>query len=187
MALFDDMVQNMQRMGFFQYLFPFLLAFAIMYGVLGWVFKGEKLGGPRVHALISIILSFFVMLYSASNPWLSTSIAALSGIWLSIATFIIFVVVLMALAGINVHEILGAESGWKRWIIVLIVLYVILSLLLGGFGGFGFGTWGACLPFISCSELWTVVFFLVIIGIVFWWIGGEGKGEKKAEAAPPAK
>ena len=179
-GLFDEMVQNMQRMGFFQYLFPFLLAFAILYGVLGYVFK-TKLGN-RVIALISVILSFFVMLYSAANPWLYVTITSLSGIWLSIAVFLLFVVVLMALAGVNLHEIIGGEKRWVKWVIVLVLLYVILSILLGA-SFVGYGSWGACMPGLTCSELWTIIFFLVILGIVFWWVGhegGEAKEEKKA-------
>jgi len=182
MGLFEDMVQNMQRMEFFQYLFPFLLSFAILYGILGWVFK-DKLGSNRVHALIAIIFSFFVMLYSASNPSMYLMIASLSGIWLSIATFIIFVVVLMALAGINVHELVGGGKPWMKWVVALVVLYVIISLFLGY--GIGLGGSGACIvPFMNCSELWTVVFFLVILGLMFWWIG---EGEKPAEAAKAPK
>jgi len=183
MGLFEDMVQNMQRMEFFQYLFPFLLSFAILYGILGYVFA-NKLGGNRVIALISLILSFFVMLYSASNPWLYQFLTNISGVWLSIATFIIFVVVLLALTGINVHEMIsGEQRPWVKWVILLILLYVIVSVLLGAWGGFGFGSWGPCLPFLTCDELWTIVFFLVMLGIVFWWIGGEkkegGAGEEK--------
>jgi len=184
MALFDEMVQNMQRMGFFQYLFPFLLAFAILYGVLGYVF-GKKLGGNRVIALISVVLSFFVMLYSAANPWLYATITSLSGVWLSIAVFILFVVVLMALAGVNLHEIIeGEKRAWVKWVIVLVLLYVIISLLLGAGFGFGYGGWGVCMPGLTCSELWTIIFFIVILGIVFWWVGHEGG---KEASAPPTK
>jgi len=179
MGLFEEMIANMQRMEFFQYLFPFLLSFAILYGVLSYVFD-KKLGGPRVIALISIILSFFVMLYSASNSWLYQFLTTISGVWLSIATFIILIVALMALAGINLHDVIGGEKGWFKWIIILVLLYVILSIMLGYATGLGWGGWGSCLPYITCSELWTIVFFLLILGIVFWWVGA-GSGEKKEE------
>ena len=156
-GLFDQMVQNMQRMGFFQYLFPFLLAFAILYGVLGYVFK-TKLGN-RVIALISVILSFFVMLYSAANPWLYVTITSLSGIWLSIAVFILFVVVLMALAGVNLHEIIGGEKRWVKWVIVLVLLYVILSILITVV------LYLFAAPAVSTASMYAAVIIFLIIAV----------------------
>lgn len=166
------MVTNLENMGFFQYLFPFLLAFAILYGVLKWVFR-DKIE-PRVVALISVVLSFFVMLYSAYNTWLYQFLASASGVWLGMATVLLFIVVLAALAGINLHDFLGEEKrSWLKYLIVLVIAYIVIVSF------FGTGSYASFLPFwITSGDLWTVLLVIIILAIVFWFVGGEG--DKKA-------
>ncbi len=178
---FATMVQNMQNMGFFQFLFPFLLSFAILYGVLKWVFQGKI--EARVVALISVILSFFVMLYSMSNPWLYTFIASISGAWLGMATVLLFIVVLAALAGINLQDLMGGDKtpSWLKYIVILVILYVVLIVFLGT------GSLSNFLPYwLTGSDLWTVVLVIVILAVVFWFVGGEKKEEAAAGAPGPA-
>ncbi|MBN2330725.1 MAG: hypothetical protein JXC85_02820 [Candidatus Aenigmarchaeota archaeon] len=172
------MVTNLENMGFFQYLFPFLLAFAILYGILKWVFR-DKIE-PRVVALISVVLSFFVMLYSAYNTWLYNFLANASGVWLGMATVLLFIVVLAALAGINLHEFLGEEKrSWLKYLIIIVIAYVVIVSFLGT------GAYYSYLPFwLTSGDLWTVLLVIIILAIVFWFVGGEEKtgakeGEKK--------
>lgn len=168
---FSTMVTNLENMGFFQYLFPFLLAFAILYGVLKWVF--DKKIEPRVIALISVVLSFFVMLYSAYNTWLYNFLANASGVWLGMATVLLFIVVLAALAGINLHDFLGEEKrSWLKYLIVLVIAYVVIVSF------FGTGAYATYLPFwITGGDLWTVLLVIIILAIVFWFVGGESEKE----------
>lgn len=172
------MVQNMQRMEFFQYLFPFLLSFAILYGLMQYVFGKEKLGGPRVHSLIAIVLSFFVMLYSSFNPWLYMFLTTTSGVWLGFATVVLLIVLVLALAGVNVHELFTGSKNWVKYVVVLIIIYIVLLAILGQGGLFS-----TYLPYwLTGSDLWTVVFVIIIIAIVFWFVG-EGK-EEEGKPAP---
>ena len=179
---FSTMVQNLQNMGFFQFLFPFLLSFAILYGALKWVFK-EGLGGQRVHALISVVLSFFVMLYSAYNEWLYWFLTEAAGVWLPMATVLLFIVVLAALAGVDIHKAFGEEKRtWVKYLVILVIIYVVLISFLNT-------SYLAYLPYwLTGSDLWTVVLVIVIIGIVFWFIGGgEAKKEESGGAAAQPK
>lgn len=176
MGLFETMVQNMQRMELFQYLFPFLLSFALLYGLLQWVFK-EGLGGKRVHALIAIVLSFFVMLYSAYNPWLYTFLTTTSGVWLGFAIVVLLLVLVLALLGINLHDLfLDEKNKWIKYLVVLIVIYLVLLAILGQGGLFS-----AYLPYwLTGSDLWTAIFVIVIIAIIFWFVGGSDSGESSS-------
>ena len=181
MGLFETMVQNMQRMEFFQYLFPFLLAFALLYGLMQYVFGEKKLGGQRVHALIAIVLAFFVMLYSSYNTWLYTFLTGASGIWLAFATIVLLLVLVLALAGVNVHDLLGDEKNkWIKYLVVLIIIYIALMAILGQGGLFS-----SYLPYwLTGSDLWTVVFVVIIIAIVFWFVGGSDKKSEGGEEKP---
>ncbi|MCD6496146.1 MAG: hypothetical protein J7K54_02640 [Candidatus Aenigmarchaeota archaeon] len=180
MGLFETMVQNMQRMEFFQYLFPFLLSFALLYGLLQWVFK-EGLGGKRVHTLIAIVLSFFVMLYSSYNPWLYTFLTTTSGVWLGFATVVLLLVLVLALLGINLHDLFGdKKNNWIKYLVVLIVIYLVLMAILGQGGLFS-----AYLPYwLTGSDLWTVIFVIVIIAIIFWFVGGSDTGGSSGGEKP---
>lgn len=176
MALFEDMVQNMQRMQLFQYLFPFLLSFALLYGLMQWAFREGKLGGKQVHALIAIVLSFFVMLYSSLNSWLYQFLTSISGVWLGLGVVILLLVLATELLGINIRDIIGGEKNkWMKYAILLIVIYIIFYALFGnimsGFLPAGFNN----------SDLWTVILVIVVIGIVFAFVGGGEGG-----SAPPA-
>lgn len=182
MGLFETMVQNMQRMEFFQYLFPFLLAFALLYGLMQWVFK-ENLGGRRVHTLIAIIISFFVMLYSSYNTWLYTLLTSVSGVWLGLATVALLLVLFAQLLGLNIQSILGGAGGtkypWIKWIILLIIVWIFLSAVLGYAG------MTAWLPYwLTGSDVWTVLLVVVIIGAVFYFVGGESSSSGGGEETP---
>ncbi|MBN1896817.1 MAG: hypothetical protein JW789_03785 [Candidatus Aenigmarchaeota archaeon] len=185
MGLFETMVQNMQRMEFFQYLFPFLLAFALLYGLMQWAFK-ENLGGRRVHTLIAIILSFFVMLYSSYNTWLFALLTTTSGIWLGLATVALLLVLFAQLLGIDIGSMLSGAGGskypWIKWIILLIIVWIVLSAFLGYAG------MSAWLPYwLTGSDLWTVLLVVVIIGAVFYFVGedsGKSSGGSDDKAKP---
>ncbi|MFH0956913.1 MAG: hypothetical protein V1813_03550 [Candidatus Aenigmatarchaeota archaeon] len=177
MALFEDMIQNMSRMGLFQYLFPFLLSFALLYGLMEWVFKGGKLGGKQVHALIAIVLSFFVMLYSSLNSQLYQLLTQASGVWLGIGVVLLLIVLATELLGLNLRELLGGEKGeqnkWIKYAVVLVFIYIVLYAIFGNIMT-GFLPAG-----LNNSDIWTVVLVIIIIGIVFAFVGGKDK-----EAAP---
>ena len=76
-GIFETILGSWTQLGFFQYLFPFLLALAIMYGILKWA-TGDRLGKSST-ALISLILSFFVMLFAGSNPQIVGFLTLVSG------------------------------------------------------------------------------------------------------------
>ena len=175
------MTQNMQNMGFFLYLFPFLLALAIFYGILHWVFGGkpgeEKLPKSAI-ALISIILSFFVMLYSSWNPMIVGFLAQLSGAGLIVATGILFVAVLLGLVGFKVTDLTSDVAGKKgKWVFIIGVLF--LGMLI--FFGAGGGAFGLIPSWSNSGEFLTALFVIGIIGLAIWWLGSESGGGGKPE------
>ena len=178
-SVFPNITQNLQNMGFFLYLFPFLLALAIFYGILYWVFcSGEKPKLPKsAVALISIILAFFVMLYSSWNAAIVLFFTNLSGAGLIIGSGILFIAILLGLMGFNIERLTQKdEAGRGRWIFVIGVL-VIGILIFFGAGGASFGL----IPEWSDNgEFLTALFVIAIIGLAVWWLGSEGKNEGAA-------
>ncbi len=177
-GVFPNITQNLQNMGFFLYLFPFLLALAIFYGVLYFVFysddpKERKLPKSAI-ALISIILAFFVMLYSSWNTMIVGFFANLSGAGLIIGSGILFIAILLGLMGFKIEKLTSGE-GKARWVFIIGVL-VIGILIFFGAGGDAFGL----IPEWSDNgEFLTALFVIAIIGLAVWWLGSEGGSAKK--------
>ena len=176
--------QNLQNMGFFLLIFPFLLALAIFYGILYWVFHGPKAEEAKLPksaiALISIILAFFVMLYSSWNAMIVSFFANLSGAGLIVGSGILFIAILLGLMGFKIENLTDKEkSGRGRWVFIIGV--VVIGILL--FFGAGGGTFGL-VPnaFAVNGEFVTALFVIAIIALAVWWLGTEGNGGgKKSE------
>jgi len=172
MGIFDTLVSNLQQMGAFQFLFPFLLALAIFYGVLMYALGDKIKKGPV--GLISIVLAFFVMLFAATNPQIVPFLAILSGTTGMVATGILMIAVLLGLAGFRLHDVF--EGKFSKWILVLVLIVIGILLFIGAGGS-------NVLPsvFIS-SEITTAIIVIVIIAIAMWFMTqGEGKEEPKKD------
>lgn len=173
--VFETILSNMQSMGFFQYLFPFLLSLAILYGVMKFAVK-DRLGGDKPIALISLILSFFVMLWTSANPGVVSFLTGLSGSGILIAgSGILFFLIILGLMGFKTENL--TEIKYGKEMMILAVLF-IAGVIFFGVGG------QALVPTVSLgTEFWTIVFFVVILALVMVLLGGEGEegGGEKSE------
>jgi hypothetical protein len=172
---FQQIITNMQQMGFFQFLFPFLLTLAILFGLLEWAFGGEKEKRkiPKsANALISLIISFFVMLWTVSNPGVVAFFANISGYWLVAGSGILFILILLALVGVKTEQHF-LSSLWGKWALILtiIAIGVVIFFGAGGQSLIGVPYW------MFSSELWTIVFFIIILAVVLFVVSSE-KTEK---------
>jgi len=169
MALLSDMLATLVQMEFFQLLFPFLLALAIMYGTLTWALKDQIPKSAR--GIISMVFALFVMLYASMNPSLYLFITALSGPWLMIASAILFVVVLLAMVGLDIKTI-GDKSKWSNRAIIFALLIVgIFAYFFMGFGGFSVG--GGI-----SSDMLGIIAFIVILVVVMHYLTNEPPATK---------
>jgi len=172
---FNQMISNMTNLGFFQFLFPFLLALAIFYGVMKVVLP-EKMSNSAI-GLIALILAFFVMLFASANPGIVTFMQNLSGTALMAATGILFVIILLGLSGLSIGSILGKETPMGIRLFGLLIAAIVIVLF------FGAGT-TYLLPSVSVgSDFWTIVFFIVILAVVLWFLGRGGEEKKAPEPA----
>ena len=167
-SAFPQMIQNLQNMGFFLYLFPFLLSLAIFYGLFSTAFK-DKMEKSAI-SLLSIVLAFFVMLFSSWNPAIVSFFASLSGVGLIVASGFLFLILIFAMVGFNVTS-LFMDGDKPRWPAILILIF-IFALIFFGAGA------GSLIPLPSwsgSSELWTAIFFIVIVALAMWWMSGREK------------
>jgi len=173
---FSQIIQNMTNLGFFQFLFPFLLALAIFYGVLHMAL-GDKLPKSAV-SLISLILAFFVMLFASANPGIVQFFQNISGIGLIVGTGILFIVILLGLTGFKISDlIIGKDkSDGERLLLLLIVIVGIIIF-------FGASTSQFLPGVVIGSDFFTIIFFIVILAIVLWFLGRKDETDKKSAPA----
>jgi len=169
MALFDNLVITMQGLGIFQYLFPFLLALAIFYGVLMYAMGDRIKKGPV--GLISIILAFFVMLYANTNPMIVNFFATLGGTTLIVASGILVVAIFLGLVGFKLNEVFSGT--YSKWLLVFVVIIIGLIVYFGAGGG----NFVAVPSVFINSDVTAVVIVIAIIAVAMWFMT---RGEEKA-------
>lgn len=174
---FETILNNMQSMGIFTYFFPFLLMLAITYGVLMAVLK-DKLGKQPI-AVISIVLAFFVMLYSGVNTIIVSFFAGLSGAGLIVGSAILMLVIMFGLVGLKFDDLIG-EKGDKRfkWLTVGVLILIIFVVAVGAGAG-------SLLPlpyWAMGGEFLPMVIFAIIMILAVWFLGSGG--DSKPAAAP---
>ncbi|MEE9323651.1 MAG: hypothetical protein V3U72_03825 [Candidatus Aenigmarchaeota archaeon] len=165
----------MARLGFFQFLFPFLLALAIVYGLLRWALP-EQLPKSAT-AVISLIIAFFVMFFSSWNIMVVNFFTNIAGEFLVVAVGLLFIVMLLAITGQRPQELLADTKA--KWIVVLLVVFIGILIFFGAGAA-----WLINVPgFAIGSDFWTILFFIVILAIVLYWLGREEGGGAAAPAA----
>ncbi len=166
---------NMQTLGLYEFIFPFLLILAIAYGVLRYSLKDIL---PKSAAgLVSIIIGFFVMNYSGIAGYqLSKFFSTLFGGGLIVASGILVLVIILGLLGLKIGDITTGKGTKTTAAFVVAVLFIIFLIVVGATGSYIPGI----MPITLTQDFWTIIFFVVILVIVLWVLGRE---EEKAEGA----
>ncbi|MEM7815712.1 MAG: hypothetical protein QXN71_01180 [Candidatus Aenigmatarchaeota archaeon] len=171
---FNTFVNSMQNLGLFQYLFPFLLALAVIYGTLSYALGDKLKKGPV--GLISIILSFFVMLYASSEPMIVGFFASLGGTTLVVASGILVIAILLGLAGFRLHEVFSGT--YMKWFLIFAIILIGIIVFFGAGGG-----WFINVPsFIVNSDFTTFIIVIIIIALAMWFMT---QGEEKPKEEKP--
>jgi len=177
MGVFDVFLGNLNQMGFFQFLLPFLLILAIVYGVLRFAApdKFEK----SAAGLISIIIAFFFMNYSGgvgiAMAQFFTNIFGAAGI---IVTVFLVIIILLGLLGIKFSDLWGEEKrgSTARWIFVIIIIFIGFLIFLGTGGVIDFPT---NILGVAGDDIGTIIFFVIIFALAMWWMS---RGEESTAA-----
>ena len=177
---FFPLLGNLNSLGFFQFLFPFLLILAIAYGGLefglgGGGEKTKRIMPKSANGLIALIIAFFVMNYSGG---VGTSIAVffsqLFGQGMIVAVGILLVLLLIGLFGIRPSDL---HDKPKRGITAIagVIILVVFAIFVSS--GNSLGLTGLNLD----NNFWTIVIFLLILVVVMWVLSRDGKGGGKKE------
>ena len=163
----NTIMTELGNLGVFVFVLPFLLALALFYGVLMFVFK-DKMPKSAI-GIISLVLAFFVMLYTSYNVMIASFFATLGGSALVVGSGILVAAIFLGLIGFKIENLTGEKAGKSKWFFI-IGLIAIAILVTYGAGA----QWLVPLPTGALTQQFQVaVFFIVILALAMWWLGGE--------------
>jgi len=159
--IFSRMLSNLTNLGFYDFVLPWMLFLAIIFGLLQN--KKSISEDPAVNGVISIVAAFFIA-YIARGMFYAKFFGIFGGV---IATFLILIISL-AMFGIKPEETLGSNKTALGIGIAIIMLMIFISA--GAFEEL-FGT------SLDSDTIATVLILIGLLGAAAF-IGGSG-GEHK--------
>lgn len=175
----DQWVQAAQDVGFYEYILPFILIFAIIYGILERInLFGEGNQGSddasvahKVHVIVSFSIAFFVIAFTPAATTMSAFFINFSGI---LALVLVGLLGAMIVYGLLFSEQDRDDDGWftDNWYTALIVIGGTAAVLLYvGLGGFAqVPSLDVGIPAMGTSEMLGVVIIAGTLLFLAWAI-----------------
>lgn len=154
-----DILFQWEYMGFFEFILPFLLIFAVVYGILSYM---EIFGNQKgIHAIIAVILGLLAIRSGYFQAFLA-EIAPRLGVGLTI------LLVALILIGLFVQDQSKKTLGWILLGIAAVIFIVIMGQLYNS------PMFGGDLGFSSPEVIgWLIMIGLLIVIIVVVAVGNS--------------
>jgi hypothetical protein len=166
-GVIGELLTKWQEMGFFSYLLPFMLIFALVFGILTrtQIFKDNKAVNGIIAlavAFMSLQFDFVPAFFAQIFPRVGIGLAIILGIFIIVGLFI------------------DPKSKMINYILLGIGVLIIGLIILQSASGVGW----------QSAEFWTKYFPAIILGVVillfiFVVIGSSTKGQSKSEDYNP--
>ncbi|MBI4018452.1 MAG: hypothetical protein HY368_02485 [Candidatus Aenigmarchaeota archaeon] len=149
---FEVLVMNLEALGFFGFLLPFLFILTVVYAIL---LKTKVLGEDKmVTGGLSLVLAFFIVGFG--GPAVGTFFSTLFGLGAVILAGLLVIILFLAMTGGDVSKMLsGTEIKW-----VLIAVGVIVFFVAAG-AGFGIKV---------TDTTWGIVLMIVVVGVAIGFL-----------------
>lgn len=154
---FELLVYNLNQMGFFGFLLPWLFMFAVVFGLL---VKTKVLGEDiKVSALVALVVAFFTIGYG--GPFLANFFVNLFGVAAVVIAGILVIVLFISMAGGDITKLMESKAVIALVAAVGIVVFFIVLAALGGvqIGG----------------DVIGIIFIIIVMAIAVFFVAG-GKG-----------
>lgn len=166
---FRNMIYNLEGMGVFQILLPFLLVFTIIFAVLQ---KSKILGEKKYDVIVSIVMGFLFILPSLMGyyPAGRDPVMIINQALPQVSLLVIAVVMVMILMGVFGFEFKGDTSvpGFVA------ILSIIAVGTIFGYAAGWFGTGRPMLPdwlyFLQDPQFQALIVTILVFGLVIYFI-----------------
>ena len=142
-----NILSNLEQLGFFDYLLPFLIIFAIVFGILS---KTNIFGdnNKSINAIIAIAVGLMALQFGLVSVFFSELFPRF-GIGLSI------LLVIMIILGLFRSD----DEKWQNYVLLGIGAIIVVAILIQSAGGFGFysGYWW--------YNNWPSILAIVAVGV----------------------
>ncbi|MBS3056903.1 MAG: hypothetical protein J4473_05735 [Candidatus Aenigmarchaeota archaeon] len=164
---FAALIQTVETFGIYSFLLPWLLVFAIIYGLLVKVKPfGTEAIGTRISGIVAFVIALLVTI--AAGPEISAFVANIFGGASIFIAGILVVILFLAMAGYDYSKL-----GENKYLLAFLIIVAILLFIASG--GLGAGWIGLSLG----SQTVALIFVLIIILAAVWFVT---RPEAKAEA-----
>lgn len=172
MALFQNLISNLESVGFFQYFLPFILVIAVFYGLLR---KFEIFEDQAVDATVSIVAAFLAMFGIAA-----VAPAAVFSEFFGVIVVIIMVLlgydIILGMVGIDISEITNPEEdaderriAWAGGLGIIIVI-VIITVFFGWSGDY-------LMDVLLSEDAISIYLIIAMVAVIYSITTGGGEDE----------
>lgn len=196
MAGIADLIAAGKEIGIFEFYLPFVIMFAVLYGLLS---KSKIFGDAEkdrkvrsINLIISLAASVFVMAYTPVGITLTTFFANLfTSTLIAIVTMLVFLMITALILGVAGRE-MKLEHGAKFVVLLILVLVIGVFISSGGLAFFPGLTLGPVpdVPTVIFPDLnlttqdIAIIALVILTGIVVLYVTrGEG-GKKETYTLP---
>ena len=165
-----NVLAQWQAAGVFSYVLPFLLIFALTFGLLIRVglFTTKDASGEKSNKSINAIIALSVALMALQFDFVSVFFSEIFprfGVALSI------ILVIIILGGLFIPT----DSKWFTWVLILVVMVIIGIVVFQSLESFGYnaGYWWR-------NNLGSLLGWAVLIGLIIAVVAGSTTSEPKA-------
>lgn len=178
-GVITSVIQTWRKFGIFDFVLPFLLVFAIVYGIL----ERTQLFGEKTGKSVNAIIAFAIAMTTSLTGWF---IAFLTGFlpWVSTISIVIITgLMLVAIFAKDFEELLEGERGEKVLKYGAIIVVASLGAVLLWLGSPILEQFEAQALLdslgLTINDVWGIVFFLAFIAALF--LIGRGGSSSSSE------
>jgi|GEM_PF-659062 len=154
---FTNIVGKLAGLGFYDFVLPWLLFFAVVVGVLNKVdlFGGNK----KINAIIAAVIAFFAVAFVPVGG-IMAYYGTLFGVGGMTIAVLLLIIILGGTLGYSIKDY--EDSSWVKPLIGLVVIALAVLAFSASTGG------QINLPGLD-SDTWTIIFILVFVLLAIWY------------------